>query len=472
MDIFGTTITAGSMVIQFLGACSEFSSDAKSLKALFEWDLRALKEAQQYFSTARFDDGVQFLEPEDMALLQRTSEYLNYLRRSEIEEMEREIHAWTERLNLRVLSLPKQVRVSIPTAYDSRKGAQHSSVINSGDRLREFLALSSTAKLSRAKNMLLRAPEGLISHIREARDISSLPFQYDGQRIVFCSREVSAKTAPGTPDFETLLSDMGELAAVLSCLDPAIDVRLLKVNYYFYHCDSHQFLFAQTPPYHVDSMMTLQELIKYDPFPSTETNLNERFKVAYKLAEAVFFLHTAGFCHKNITSRSIVIFRQFQSDGGKPSIPGRIDEAYLMGFDLIRGVDAKTYKDGAGSRRDDLSSGSVWDFDVFQHPTRLQGDSSPRYIKAHDVYSLGVVLLEIGFWQPLPKVAGRIDQSNPFSWTEELLRIAPVMRQRVGGRYHRIVEWCLSLSGDDNVKNVEFMKEILDPLEEIVNTLM
>ncbi|KAI1392942.1 uncharacterized protein F4822DRAFT_146740 [Hypoxylon trugodes] len=496
MDIFNTTVSTGAMVIQFLSACSEFSSDAKSLKARFEWDLRALKEAQQYFSEGNFGSEKQCLQPEDEALLRRTSEYLNKLvdkvykglhrierqnwlqntinmttwiaRRSQIQEMAREVHEWTERLNLRVLGLPKEVRTPIPTAYCKRRDFIQSTVISSGDRLQEFLALSSRAKLSRANAMLLRNPEELVTQIQAIGDVSYLPPQSGNQQIIFCCRKFSAKS---TSEFDTFMSEMGELAAALSCLDPAMDVRILKVNYYLYHPGSSQFLFAQFPPYHVDCIMTLEEFIKHDPFPSTETTLNDRFKVAYKLAEAVFFLHTAGFCHKNITSHSVVILRQFESKSGAKCPPATIDEAYLMGFDLIRGVDAKTYKDGTHNLYKSGLPENVWNFDIFQHPARLQGYNSPRYTKAHDVYSLGVVLLELGFWQPLSSVVNRIDRTNPYSWTQELLRIAPNTRRVMGGRYHRIIEWCLGLPGDCNIENVDLMQEVLDPLEEIMNIL-
>ncbi|OTA95906.1 hypothetical protein M434DRAFT_28402 [Hypoxylon sp. CO27-5] len=499
MDIFGTTVTAGSMIIQFLDACSEFSSDAESLKIRLEWDLHALKTAQQYFSTPEFNNRIQLLEPEEAALLKHTSTYLDNLvkrvhkafrkierkdllqhtinkttwimRRSQIQEIQREVHEWRENLNLRVLSLPKQVRTSITTAYGKRSNAQQSSVISSGNRVQEFLALSATAKQSRVNELLLRCPEKLIARIQGTRDISSLPFQDGSQQIIFCSRQVSAKNAPGTPGFEVLVSEMGELAATLHCLDPVTDVRILKVNYYFYHSNSNQFLFAQVPPYRVDSTMTLREFIQYDPFPGTQTTLNARLKIAYKLAEAVFFLHIAGFCHKNITSRSVVILRRFESEDDTTLASSTIDEAYLMGFDLIRGIDAKTYKEGTRNRDNEEPSRTVWDFDIFQHSTRLEGNRSLRYATAHDIYSLGVVLLELGFWKPLQKVVGRIDENDPSSWTQEFIRVAPSMSHIVGERYNRIVEWCLSLPGDRNVKDIEFMQNILDPLEEIVNAL-
>lgn len=138
----------------------------------------------------------------------------------------------------------------------------------------------------------------------------------------------------------------------------------------------------------------------------------------------------------------------------------------------VRGAGAKTYKEGVNGIGDSrLSPRDIWDFDIFQHPDRLQGYSSPRYSKTYDVYSLGVVLLNIGFWQPLPKVARQIDTGNPRSWAQELSQVSLNLCPRVGERYQRMVQWCLSLTGDQTVKNVEFTREILDPLEEMMDAL-
>ena len=55
MDVFVTAITAGDLVLRFLGVCAAFSDDAKSLPARFNWDLEALKAVpvRSYFDAAR-----------------------------------------------------------------------------------------------------------------------------------------------------------------------------------------------------------------------------------------------------------------------------------------------------------------------------------------------------------------------------------------------------------------------------------
>ena len=154
--------------------------------------------------------------------------------------------------------------------------------------------------------MILEISDELASTISRRGDISFQPLQYGTEQIIFTSQRVPPDRIPGTPDFQSMVFDMGELAAALNCLDPAADIRLLKVEYYFHHAESNQFLFAQRPPYPTTSIMTLEEMITRDLFPKVEASLTERLKLTLKLAKAVFFLYTAGFVHKNIISSSIV----------------------------------------------------------------------------------------------------------------------------------------------------------------------
>jgi serine/threonine protein kinase len=172
--------------------------------------------------------------------------------------------------------------------------------------------------------------------------------------------------------------------------------------------------------------MTLEGIIKGDSFPTAETTLNQRLKLVLKLAEAVFFLHAAGFIHKNITSSSIIAL---QRPGSTPS--SSLGDSYLMGFGLIRGVDSRTSNEGA-VREAEERVGLIWVFDIFQHPDRLCGGISPRYTKTYDVYSLGVVLLEIGWWEPLSEAVQALNEDDPSSWAKEILGTVPALGPRTG----------------------------------------
>ncbi|KAK1240305.1 hypothetical protein MKX08_007747 [Trichoderma sp. CBMAI-0020] len=501
MDIFNQTISAGTVIIKFLVACSAFSDDAKSLRARLEWDLRVLAEVQEHFNKRKPSDGHHGLAEYDQQLLDRTSNYLDGLaikaqqslqkiqrsgfltttinkalwmsRRSSIQEIEKEIFDWTERFGVRFLGLPKEV---IPlTQVEPKQNQGAPPVVESNGRLRRFLALTSADKEIQAARLLLEAPEDLLYEIEAAGDVSTLPLQYNNEQLIFSSRKVPEDVLVGTPEFEAMQSEMGELSAALRCLEPATtDISLLGVDYYFYEPNFHRFLFAHTAPGDIFSMMTLADSIEFDPFPAMSYSLNHCFKIGFKIAEAVFFLHTAGFLHKNITSSSVVIVRSSHACKGTINITSRDhnDEAYLMGFDLIRAEEATTYKQGTFTVQKAYSPlQHMWNDDIFQHPDRLQGAKSPRYIKSYDIYSLGVVLLEIGVWKPLKQVAGHLRTRNPADWGKELKKTTPDIGRRMGVTYQGIVEWCLSVSGDQLITDADFAQAVLDPLDNILSAI-
>jgi hypothetical protein len=496
MDVFSTTITAGTLILQFLGACSAYSAEAKSLAARFDWDLRALKAIEDHFLQRQASNANGQLPPEDEALLERTAAYLDgfvvtvtqslrkierkrlmkstfnrimwMARRADLQDMEKELFDWTRRFDVRVLGLPPEIRTIIPATAAEDQEVEPPAVVRSNKRLQEFLALGPSSKKALANKMLLKDSTEVASKIEGRRDISFLPVQNGSEQTIFAARQIPPNIGEGTVEFQDLVSDMGELAAALNCLDPAADIKLLKVEYYFYHTPSKQFLLAHHPPYPVLSMITLETMIHEEPFPDVSAPLNQCLKLGYKLAEALFFLHTAGFIHKNITSTSVVALRRAREE--TDDLPDEaIDETYLMGFDLVRADTARTTKEGAV--RDTKTPRSIWEFDIFQHPDRLRGVDSPRYIKTYDVYSLGVVLLEIGFWKPIPDIVEELNQGNPSSWPKALSGTMEAMSARTGEKYQRIVAWCLDLKGDQIVKDSEFMEKVLDPLEELIGAL-
>lgn len=494
MDTFSSVLSAGGSILQFLDACSVYSDEAKSLKTRFDWDIYVLKVINEYFIERRSQKLDEQSISEVDKLLEQTASYLEEFmtkvqktlwkierkgwlrdgvkqimwikRRAELKEMEQEMFDWTKRFDLRVLGLPQELRSIIPST-SAGSNLNVPDLVKSNIRLQEFLALASTAKRTRAQSMLLENPNEVASQITRRGDVSFQPLQYGNEQIIFASRRVPAGYLPGSREFLDMTSDMGELAAALNCLDPVADVRLLKIEYFFYHVESNQFLFAQIPPYPVASMMTLEKVISGDPFPDVEALLNDRLRLAYKLAEAVFFLHAAGFVHKNITSTSVVALRRDDTVPG--DIVSDIDDCYLMGFDLVRGTEATTVNEGAVEESNEQTS--IWDFKVFQHPHRLRGDDSLRYIKTYDVYSLGVVLFEIGVWEPLGIVAKTLTRTEPENWPREISKILPLVGARAGDKYQSLVEWCLNLNGKHVVKDSEFVQKVLDPLEDIVKGL-
>ena len=159
------------------------------------------------------------------------------------------------------------------------------------DRLKDFLALDPVTKTKKANAMVLTDSSDIASIVTRRGDVSFQPLRHGAEEIVFASRDVPREKMLGTLEFQRIHSEMGELAAALNCHEHDAEIKLLRVEYFFYYADKHQFLFAQKPPYKTLSMMNLEQLISGDPVPRTESSLGERMNLAYKIAEAVFFLH-------------------------------------------------------------------------------------------------------------------------------------------------------------------------------------
>ncbi|QKD61236.2 uncharacterized protein FOBCDRAFT_233090 [Fusarium oxysporum Fo47] len=494
MDVFGTVITSGTLILQFLGACADFDDAARRLQAEFDWDLRALEAVQTYFQQRASQSANNELAPKDAALLDRTATYLEDLvskvqrslgkierkgfvgkvvnrglwiaRQADLKEMQQEVHNWTTRFHVRVLGLPEELRTVIPVANESEAPA----VIKANDKLRNFVQTATSIKQARAKEMWLENSDKVTSEIVSWGSASFLPLPLDGEQLILSSREIPPDVMDGTKIFEDLKSDLGMLAAALNCLDPAVDLRLLKVEYYLYHAKSRQFLFVHKAPRPTIAMLKLQDAVDCDCFPNTKSPLNERLKIAVQLAEAILFLHSAGFVHKNVTSPSVTMLEWSDSPSQNVASGPNLQNAYLMGFDLIRDIEARTYQEGA-IEETHSDPNWVWNFGIYQHPDRLVGAKSLRYTKTHDIYSLGVLLLEIGLWQPLKAALQRLDKGKSTSWADDLLKIVPKLASRVGRRYQEVVAWCLALDGKSIVKEDDFVNHVLKPLEEIVNSI-
>ncbi|VBB73722.1 Putative protein of unknown function [Podospora comata] len=196
---------------------------------------------------------------------------------------------------------------------------------------------------------------------------------------------------------------------------------------------------------------SLRYVLSHTAPPQT---LSLRFDYAKQLARSVSYVHTFGFVHKNIRPESILVFTSTKS--GLPS-----QSLFLVGFENFRREDGSTQRLGDDTLERNL----------YRHSSRQGASPNEDYIMQHDIYSLGVCLLEIGFWksfiryhpqsgQALPTEIlpvsphPDIKQVNHFLHTrgkEFLLHLARnELPQYMGTRYAEIVETCLTCLDPDN----------------------
>ncbi|KAF8243401.1 HET-s/LopB domain protein [Wilcoxina mikolae CBS 423.85] len=210
--------------------------------------------------------------------------------------------------------------------------------------------------------------------------------------------------------------------------------------------------------------------------------LEERFLLAKLLARAVMFVHTADFVHKNIRPDTVIIVRTEENKRGVP---------FLVGFEKFRPSDGNSHRTG------DLNEAS----NLYRHPNRQGSHPEDNYLMQHDIYSLGVCLLEIGLWNSFvipaihspgifnissmlelpPEMAYRPSKAA-YERKEKLVSMAKhELPRTMGSRYTKLVVSCLNCLDQGNefgdvgelydtdgiLVGVRYIEKVLEKLEGI-----
>lgn len=140
------------------------------------------------------------------------------------------------------------------------------------------------------------------------------------------------------------------------------------------------------------SPTTLRALIEASSKPIDIPSLTDRITLMRLLAGTVERLQAVDWSHMGFRSSNILFFKTQRDDG-----VCRVDlsNPYVSGFDHSRPA------------TDDMTeglTGNAW-ADVYRHPT-MQTMSIKRgsYMKSFDLYSLGIVLLEIAQWKTIDRI--------------------------------------------------------------------
>jgi hypothetical protein len=230
-------------------------------------------------------------------------------------------------------------------------------------------------------------------------------------------------------------------------------------------------------------------------------SLTEVLNIARQMARATSFIHSCDFVHKNIRPETILLFVRNVprlSGGVKPTL-----SAYLVGFDSFRSTRFQTMRSGD----------SAWERNLYRHPLRQGLLARETYAMHHDVYSLGVCLLELGLratfvtykTSPDTPIAGpncsnvpsavlgltlddfsidaSADLTKPTNIKSHLVEMAKAkLPRRMGDEYTDIVVRCLccldegnqDFAGDNGMRDedgiligVKFIEQILLSLNDI-----
>ena len=185
----------------------------------------------------------------------------------------------------------------------------------------------------------------------------------------------------------------------------------------------------------IRTLAGLYRTIKSDQRPP----LGLRFSICYQLAESLFLLHSVDWVHRALRSDNIIFI--FSDDDLDRAALKRA-ELRICGFEASRpSVDSSL-----GPYDNQLAR------NVYRHPKRW-GTPQETFDQAHDVYSLGVILLEIGLWERAEDMISglRPEQRLPEQVSQHLLRHTNErLAHRCGDVFADAVRKCLALNSDED----------------------
>jgi len=181
----------------------------------------------------------------------------------------------------------------------------------------------------------------------------------------------------------------------------------------------------------------------------SQSPLDNRVQVAKLLGRSIAYLHSVKIVHKNISPETILLFRNSRT---------QLDTPFLVGFQQFRHADGVTQRIGDSS----------WYKNIYRHPGRQGQHPEDAYIMQHDIYSLGVCMLEIGLGYSFVHYAGSHTTPSPQLDIDEdlknkderqrsrsikakLVKMAcTLLPARMGRAYTRVVVSCLTCLDADN----------------------
>lgn len=245
------------------------------------------------------------------------------------------------------------------------------------------------------------------------RHTSTSPWKSDGSKSVETPILVeyatydpayrSTEVSPPTDRLETLISILAKLAndqsfhGTLTCLgyfeDPAQPryglVFELPSFVYSGASDSHKPVEEMRPVTLLSVLQTGSKSLHNSN--SATPPLEDRFRLAFTLGLTFSKIHGGDFVHKDVNSSNILVFRKNKRQSANSrALQFALRSPVICSFDLFSEYDIEP-------------TNTMPPLNIYRHPEdpKFTGDKTKHYGPQFDLYSLGLILLEVGLWQPL-----------------------------------------------------------------------
>ena len=180
---------------------------------------------------------------------------------------------------------------------------------------------------------------------------------------------------------------------------------------------------------------TLHQLLSRVKSGDEIPDLGERFELAKALVSTIYEIHNLGWMHKNIQPKNILFWPKAGTmddlDVSKP---------YLMGFDIARPDLPGEVSEKPPIRPED---------DLYRHPD-YKGEKPKSFQPSFDIFSLGVILFEIGLWRNVggqrPRSSRSDSDTGDPQYIEKIILNGSIkdLKRFTGVRYQEAVKACLS----------------------------
>ena len=306
---------------------------------------------------------------------------------------------------------------------------------------RDVLWKRNSSPLGFEESSIFKRPGFDTANDRVSLSYSSLQFsktRHDGVNLI-----IDVFRPNVVADLTTTRISVGDLAKLLRSGSEELATGFLKCAGVIEERDGDIgppiFEFAFAVPRSLKRPRSLRDILLERSRPPP---LDDRYRLARVLVRAVLSLHSYRWVHKNIRPETIVVFQDNDSSLGTP---------FLVGFETFRPVDDKSFFMGDES----------WEKNLYRHPRRQGLYPEDEYKMQHDVYSVGVCLLEIGLWNSflefnpqsspssilpiMDKLEMKEKKKRAFEVKSVFLDLAgSLLPSAMGNRYTKIVTACLT----------------------------
>lgn len=234
---------------------------------------------------------------------------------------------------------------------------------------------------------------------------------------------------------------------------------------------------------------------------------HQQIKLSLDLAEAVATTHATKLVHKSIRPETIIVFQSSIDSPTTPDLEGTTNyHPFLTTWSMMRNINDASGRTGS----------EAWIENIYRHPQRQGLQLETRYHIGHDIYSLGVTILELGLGVPffntgddgVPRLeslyTATAEQVLDFTaetsheqkkkmmlrpaWVQKvMLRLAgKELEERMGVKYAEVVRICLKVveegvgeldgkelrKGHDALEvSKQFRNAVVEPLRDILDAV-